>query len=110
MSQQDKKEAAEKATRAARQARHSVNNAGDAAEAAAEFAKDEVVEKASAVKDGAVAITKKAIYTEVGRGAVFFGLGAITMVVGFKKLGDATKLRNALREGVTNPGLMSDGV
>jgi hypothetical protein len=97
MSEQDKKEATVKAGRAARQARHAANNAGGAAEAAAEYAKDEIVEGASAVKDGVQALTKKAVYTEVGRGAIFFGLGLITMSVGFKKLGDATRMRNQLR-------------
>jgi|SRR4051812_21055194 hypothetical protein len=107
MSQQDKQDAAEKAARAMRQARHSVNNAGEAAESAAEFAKDEVVDAASAVKDGAQAIAKKAVYTEVGRSVVFFGLGIATVALGFKKLGEARALMEAAK---ANPGLMSDGV
>lgn len=111
MSNEDKKEAARKAALAKDQLRHAANNAGDAAEAAAEHAKDEVVDAAGKSYEGIKGLGRKLIYTEMGRGALSFVVGAALIGFSVKKFSDARSISQNLAENLAKADhhIRSDG-
>ena len=101
---QNKKDAAEHAARAARQMKHAANNAGEATEAAAEYAKDEVVDGVVEAKTKAQNFFKdaalRAVYSELGQGALMLSVGIAFAGFGTQKVRRGLVMRRVLLENL----------
>jgi hypothetical protein len=100
MAEQDKQEAAEKAGRAARQMKHAASNAGDAVEAGAEYVKDEAVGAAEKGYSKTRDFVNTMITTEYTQGGLAVALGALSIVIGVKKIKNAGRVRVNLHDSL----------
>jgi hypothetical protein len=93
-----KQEAAEKANRAGRQFKHAASNAADAAEASAHVAKDEIVEHGEEAAEKAKNVIAALVNAEYTQAALAIGLGAMSVAIGVKKIQNARRISNRIRE------------
>lgn len=93
-----KQEAAEKANRAGRQFKHAASNAADAAEASAHVAKDEIVEHGEEAAEKAKNVIAALVNAEYTQAALAIGLGVMSVTIGVKKIQNARRISNHIRE------------